>query len=220
MNAKAENERIHSQLPIGLASVIAAVVFSGIAHGYLDGRWSVDSDRLEQGAKIEQLPNRCGTWAMVEQSELDASAARVLRCFGSTVREYVNESTGDRVNVAVLFGPRGPTSVHIPEVCMDSVGTDPVGERSEESIVIGDQRHTFWSSNFSRDGSPEASDNVWYAWSDGAEWIAGKYPRFWLTETLYKIQVAGPAMPGEVASPCREFLTAFLPQLETIKQAD
>ena len=89
-----------------------------------------------------------------------------------------------------------------------------------EAIDINGKNQTLWSVKFSRDENPEPSIEVWYAWSDGAEWQASKYPRFWLTENLYKVQVSGPVGDGKSANPCKKFLTCFLPQLERIKQRD
>ena len=217
-----ETANVGTTLPkftLGLAVAVSVTVLSGIAHGVLDGRWSAQADQYAHGAKLNQLDDSCGAWKLSEVNALDESAEAVLRCYGSTVHEYVNEVTGDRVSVAVLFGPRGPTAIHIPEICFDSVGTDQVGSRREESIELNGKRNTFWSVKFSRDGEPEPSIDVWYAWSDGGEWIAGNYPRFWMTETLYKVQVSGPVGDGKSASPCRDFLTAFLPNLEPMKNS-
>jgi hypothetical protein len=207
-------------IAVGLAVAVSITLLSGIAHGVLDGRWSAQADQRAHGAKLNHLAETCGAWKLSEEKSLDESAEELLRCYGSTVRDYVNSETGDRVSVAVLFGPRGPTAIHIPEICFDSVGTDQVGDRREESINLNGKENTFWSVMFSRDGESEPSINIWYAWSDGGEWIAGNYPRFWMTETLYKVQVSGPVGDGKASSPCRDFLTAFLPHLEPMKSVE
>lgn len=204
----------------GLAVAIAVTLFSGIAHGYLDGRWSANVDLKAHGDKIKMLPETCDSWTLVDESDLGESAADLLRCYGSTLRNYVDSETGNKVNVAILFGPRGPTAIHIPEICFDSVGTTQVGERKMETIDLNGKTQSLWSVKFSRDENPEPSIEVWYAWSDGSEWQASKYPRFWMTETLYKVQVSGPVGDGKSTNPCKKFLTSFLPQLEPIKQRD
>jgi len=202
----------------GVAVAIAITLLAGIAHGYLDGRWSAQLDLRAQGAMVKELPDKCGSWVLVNEGDLDQGAADVLRCYGSTVCEYLNEETGDRINVAVLFGPRGPTAIHIPEICFNSIGTNQVGDRQVETINIAGTEHTLWSVQFARGDDPRPSIDAWYAWSDGGAWQASNYPRFWMTDTLYKVQVSGPVSEGASVSPCRSFLTAFLPHLEELKQ--
>ena len=203
------------RLPIAI--LIGLALLSGVVHGALDGRWSQATDLKEQGSQLELLPDTFGDWELVESPGLEKGAAEILRCYGSTNRVYRRRDNPDvRVSVAVMFGPRGPIAVHTPEVCYDSVGTDQVSERQVEAISTVQTRHEFWSVPFSRRAS-EADFEVWYAWSDGGSWQAANHPRFWMAETLYKLQLAGPASNGE-NKPCREFLEAFLPHIEKVIQ--
>ena len=218
-DAESKRSRIPG-IAMGVGAVVAMTLASGIAHGYLDGRWAANTDLLAHGAKIKELPEKCGPWTLVEASDLNESAAELLRSYGSTIREYVNGETGDHVNVAVLFGPRGPTAIHIPEICFDSIGTSQFGERVKVPMDIDGTRHDFWAVMFSRDESPEPTIDVWYAWSDGAEWQASNYPRFWMTDNLYKVQASGPVGDGKDNRPCRDFLTHFVPQLERLKHPE
>ena len=220
MSDSLDNKKTKPRFALGLAIAACFTLLSGIAHGYLDGRWASNVDHYDHGSKVDQLAKSFGSWTLASEGDLKENVADVLRCYGSTVREYVNSETGDRVNVAVLFGPRGPTAIHIPEICFNSIGTNQVGERSLESIDLDGKRHTFWSVKFARGDETLPSIDVWYAWSDGSEWVAGKYPRFWMTETLYKVQVSGPAGDSHATVACRDFLTAFAPHLEQLKQLD
>ncbi|MFG0254566.1 MAG: exosortase-associated EpsI family protein, partial [Rhodopirellula sp. JB053] len=132
----------HARLPrrpgsarIAATAILAVLtLMSGIVHGYLDGRWATNDDSTAKGSRLSDLPTQLGDWKLVETTELDDGAADLLRCYGSIVREYQNELTGAKVNVAILFGPRGPIAVHTPEVCYSSIGTKQVGEREAESI--------------------------------------------------------------------------------------
>lgn len=194
-----------------LAAIASLTVSSGLLHGYLDGRWGVQPDVRASAAKLPLLPEQCGPWVQVSDGELDPSAQELLRCDGYLLREYWRPETGDRVKVAVLLGPRGPIAVHTPEVCYSSQGTEPVGERVSETIESEGGKDQLWHVQFSSHGSPSPTLDVWYAWSDGGPWQASEHPRFWLAHHLYKIQLAGsPAAEGE-ESPCRDFLTFFLP---------
>lgn len=203
----------HSSRILGLVIACGLVLLSGVVHGYLDGRWTHQPDLREIGQKLNQLPDRVGDWELVEESELGAVADKILGCYGSTVREYWRPSTGDRINLAVLFGPRGPIAVHVPEVCYTSSGTVADGETMTVDLDLADDQHSLWKARFRHRDAESAHLEVWYAWSDGGPWNAAKYPRFWLTDRLYKLQVAG--APGEMGqhSPVREFLEVFLPVL-------
>ncbi|TWU54479.1 hypothetical protein Poly51_31980 [Rubripirellula tenax] len=195
---------------LALVVLVSLVLVSCLVHGYLDGRWAANTNLQDQGKLLEGIPSQVGQWKLSKTSELDEKASQLLRCFGSTVREYSNEATGESVNVAIMFGPRGPIAVHTPEVCYSSVGTEIVRERDIESIAVGEMKSDLWSVQFATDSSDIPSLDVWYAWSSGGPWEARENPRFWLTDNLYKIQVAGPVGSGE-HRPVKEFLTEFLP---------
>lgn len=205
-----------SRWRIPFAIVVAMTLLSAVVHGYSDGRWAQPTDWIAQGRRLTQLPERCGPWVLIETMPLQEDAARVLRCYGSTVRAYQNEHTSEIVNVAVLFGPRGPIAVHTPEICYSSVGTSQLGERVTRSLDVAGQTQGLWSVRFAEQGSDgsvgEPAFEVWYAWSDGGSWSAAEQPRFWMTTNLYKVQVAGPV--GQKGTPpCEDFLREFLPQL-------
>ena len=78
---------------------------------------------------LQQLPEKSGDWVRVTDDELQDTAQRTLQCYGSLLQEYLKPSTGDRVKVFVVYGPRGPIAVHTPEVCYSSAGTEPTGNR-------------------------------------------------------------------------------------------
>jgi hypothetical protein len=213
-------EKITSQLSgrrVPIAILIGLTLLSGVVHGVLDGRWSQPENLMEQGSRLEQLPDAFGDWELVESKGLAKGASEILRCFGSTNRIYRHRDNHNlTVNVAIMFGPRGPIAVHTPEVCYDSVGTEQLADRQVETVSTVQNRHELWSVPFSRRNATNDFE-VWYAWSDGGNWQAVKQPRFWMTETLYKIQLAGPVGDDD-NQPCREFLEAFLPEVEKVLQ--
>jgi hypothetical protein len=202
---------------MAVAAVIVLTVLSGVVHGYLDGRWSVAEDKQTTGAKLLDLPDVMGDWRLVDQKELDPSAERLLRCYGSVVRTYQHQLSDALVNFAVMYGPRGPIAVHTPEVCYSSVGTEQTRERLIETFETDQNVHRLWSVEFRQNGDPDPSLEVVYGWSTGDVWVAADNPRFWLTDDLYKIQVAGPV--GKSAfQPCDSFIQALLPHLEQVIQ--
>ena len=198
----------------GCAVVVGLIGLSGAVHGFLGGRWTIPADLTAQGAELHQLPKQVGEWVQVDERPLQDNAQRLLRCYGSTLRDYRNERTGDVISVAVLFGPRGPIAVHTPEVCYSSAGTEPIGQRERRTIPTRPEPSDFWRTRFRQLGETEPSLEVWYGWSDGGRWQAADRPRFWMTDSLYKLQLAGPPISAATGqSPCENFLQAFLPLL-------
>ncbi|QDT06294.1 hypothetical protein K227x_47030 [Rubripirellula lacrimiformis] len=190
--------------------LIALTLFSAVAHGLLNGRWSVAAEKTAIGDQFSSLPEVVGDWRLVHQDSLDEQAAEMLRCYGSDIRSYRHAGTGAIVNAAIFFGPRGPIAVHTPEVCYSGAGTEQTRPRREETVAADSVRNKLWSVEFSQNREPTPSLQSWYAWSDGGPWVAAKYPRVWMTDDLYKIQIAGP-IATEDFDPCADFLASWLP---------
>lgn len=207
----AENKiAVPSSLP-ALALVIGLLLVATVVHGWLSGRWYVAKDLYQAGAKLDELPKQIGAWQQIESDSLDDSVTKMLQCYGSIVREYRHGDTGEQVTIALLLGPRGPIAVHTPDICYSSVGTKQVGERTSKAV----DQHRLWVSEFAQSPSPAATFEVWYGWSDGGKWVAAENPRFWMTPTLYKIQLVG-TVESESSQPCRDFFKELLPQFELI----
>ncbi len=184
-----------------------------IAQSYLDGTLKSSDERLGLIKQLESLPKTVGRWEHVESRELDASAAQMLQCYGYLNHEYWNKATGVRMNVAVLYGPRGPIAVHTPDICYSSRGVEPVGERKAEELKISEKPDSFWTIKFRQGKDAAPHIEVWYAWSDGGLWCSSENPRFWMTDSLWKIQVAAEPSAAPDQSECREFLKEFVPVL-------
>lgn len=198
-----------------VAAILAITVLSGVVHGYLDGRWS--GAKADGGSydRLNQLPEQIGDWKLVDRQELSANAEDLLRCYGSVIRLYQHSETGLMVNFAIMHGPRGPIAVHTPEVCYSSEGTEQSRQRIAKTFRTKDRLHELWSVEFTRDGQSDASMEVVYGWSDGGTFVAAENPRFWLTDDLYKLQLAGPVGTATF-DPCQSFLDALLPHLEKL----
>lgn len=174
-------------------------------------------ERQGQADLLSEIPTEFGDWKLTTEKPLAENAQRQLRCYGSTTRVYQNLNTGDSVTVAVLFGPRGPIAVHTPDVCYVSQGTKPAAPRSVRSFNTDAGQHRLWTIDFKQNGETNPSLNVLYGWSSGGDFEAADNPRFWLTDDLFKIQVAGP-ITGTAVKPTEAFLKAFLPHLEKLIQ--
>ncbi|MDA7878397.1 EpsI family protein, partial [bacterium] len=162
------------------------IIGGGVAHGYLDNRWTNQDAARVRSKALLNLPLKVGKWELVSSTELEDSTKRILQCYGSILHEYVNNTTGAQVTVFVVCGPRGPIAVHTPEVCYSSSGTEPAGDRVASPMLINGDSQSLWTVKFRK---PRSSDpphlEVWYGWSDGGPWQAASLPRVWLTDTLY-----------------------------------
>ncbi len=202
----------HIPLPYLIASLIAAVlsVTSSVAYGLLDGRWVAQPDLQAAASQLERIPDQLGDWVFVEERELEEAVQQVLRCYGHSHRVYQNAKTGSRVTIALMFGPRGPIAVHTPEICYSGQGVQAAGERKAVAVGSSDSPHQLWQLAFLSNVDQQPAFEVHYGWSDGGNWQAATQPRLWMTDRLYKIQVAGPATPAGQASESLEFLSLYL----------
>ena len=207
-------QRIPKSFLVALSLGVGLTVVSGLAFGWLDARWVSSPDMAAIGDKLEHLPERVGDWALVESQQLDENARQMLRCYGDIVRVYVNVNSGRRLTVAVLLGPRGPIAVHTPEICYSGRGVQQEGGRQRVEVSSGGAEHSLWQNNFLSKVDRQPELEVLYAWSDGGPWQAAERPRYWLTDRLYKIQLAGPPTPAGQPSESLQFLELFFEQLQ------
>ena len=210
------NSGIPRPLFVSLFAASTIAVVSALSHGFLDGRWVNQPDIKSIAAKLDELPTQIGEWSLVENQELPKSAQNLLQCYGYSLQVYKNVTTGRRINVAVLLGPRGPIAVHTPEVCYSGQGIKAAGKTKREQIDVDGVDHTLWHVSFKSkiDSKPELE--AYYAWSDGGNWQAAEYPRVWLTGRLYKLQLACQPTEEGAESDAILFLQQFLPKLQPL----
>jgi hypothetical protein len=178
----------------GLVLIGGMTLVAGVVPAWLEGKSRTGIASRELGEKLASFPVQLGEWECISDERLKPQVERTLRCDGYINRVYWNSRTGGRVSLAILHGPRGPMAVHTPEICYSSRGRVPAGEPQE---VVGQAEasgNTFWKLAFKQPKDVKADLEVWYAWSDGGEWIACSYPRYWMTNNLFKLQLSGP--PG------------------------
>lgn len=218
MPAETKSPNTKQFLSFWLAAITVGVfsLASGIAYGWLDGRWVAPADLRPVVDGLSELPESVGDWGLLKKDTLSENIVNTLRCYGYCNRTYVNVKTGTQVTVAVLFGPRGPIAVHTPEICYSSAGVTPKGPRKPVTVEANNLNHTVWQLELmsKMDGSP--SLEVHYAWSDGNQWFASEHPRFWPANKLFKIQLASSPTPPGQASESIEFLKVFFPSIQEI----
>ncbi len=197
----------------GLLVVVLITAISGLARNYLEAGWSNQEKVALYAENLRQLPEQIGDWVRSSDDDMPENAKRILKCHGFINRSYWNPQTGATVTVAILFGPRGPIAVHTPDICYSGIGTRSNSDRRAVEIASSDHSDRFWTIQFLRGAETVPSLEVWYAWSDGGPWVASEQPRFWLTDNLYKIQLAGNPPKDNAESDCKSFLRSLIPVL-------
>jgi hypothetical protein len=203
-----------SALGIGLA--VGLTLVSGVIHGRMTNRWGPPPGTAAAAERLAGFPQELGNWKLHSTQELDVFAAEMLECVESVCGTYVNQATGDLVDLVVLLGRPGPIAVHTPEVCVSSRDYRLQGSRLP--ITIRDQDgadHTFWAVTFRSNGVDADVLEMCYGWSTGGCWSATTDPRYVYAGQpyLYKVQVSTTLRPGvdpQTSDCCQEFLQDFV----------
>ena len=197
---------------VGVGSAIALLVLGGVAHGLLSNRWGVAQDIVTLGQKLSQVPTEIGPWKCTQDSKLDDDVEKMLEAKGHISRLYTHQTTGETINVFVVFGPKGPIAVHTPEVCYSARAVTQTSDRTATPVEPEFKDGALWKLSFKTNTVDERKMNVFYGWSEGGPWQAAANPRFWRTDYLYKIQTSCQAT-GNKEDSTDEFFKLFLPEL-------
>jgi hypothetical protein len=197
---------------VGVGSAIALLVLGGVAHGLFSNRWGVAQDIVAFGQNLSQVPTEIGPWKCIQDSKLDDNVEKTLEAKGYISRVYTHQTTGESVNVFVVFGPKGPIAVHTPEVCYSARAVTQTSERTSTPVEAEFKEGNLWKLAFETNTVDKRKMNVFYGWSEGGAWQAAANPRFWRTNYLYKIQTSCQAT-GKKEDSTDEFFKFFLPEL-------
>lgn len=206
------------QLNYWLALILGAflTLSAGVLYGQYSQRWGPPADLTAAATHLASLPHQIGNWKLAEESPMQKSTQEMLQCAGYVNRSYINQQTGQTVNLAIIVGPAGPTAVHTPEICYSSRAYDVQGDR--QKIVLESSpsaKNSFWSVDFTTKNPLADGLRVYYAWNQGDAWQASASPRyeFAAAPMLYKLQLAGPigrSKNEKASDPGREFLEELL----------
>lgn len=197
---------------IGVGTAIAILLFGGVSHGLFSNRWGVAEDILSLGKKLSEIPTEIGAWKCTQDSKLEENVEKILEAKGYISRLYTHQTTGESVNVFVVFGPKGPIAVHTPEVCYSARAVTQISERTPAPVEPEFKEGALWKLAFETNSVDKRKMNVFYGWSEGGAWQAAANPRFWRTDYLYKIQTSCQAT-GKKEDSTDEFFKLFLPEL-------
>ena len=208
-------------LILAVVLVAGITLASGLMQGRMSERWGTTGNLPELAKKMQEVSEEFGDWRLTNSEELGEGPAKQLEAVGHFVRVYVNDVTGQQVRVALVLGPSGPMSVHIPEICYSGRDYLPREERERITVPVTEQTDAkLWSVVLDSQGLEGQSLYVCYGWSQGDRWQAPEQPRFSLAGSpyLYKLQLASEGTLTEISddtNACVEFLKTFLPALES-----
>lgn len=199
-----------------IGAALALTVAAGIVHGRLSNRWGPPGSMLKAAAQLRRIPESFGKWHLKSVRQLDDQTRNMLECAGEFVRTYVNEETGDFVEVMLIVGPPGPISEHTPEVCFSSQNY----KRTRDTKRVTIEAPAGWKNELrmvdfqARDLAARIT-RVYYGWTAGDRWSAPANARFEFARKphLYKIQAAGfisPLAESAEEDPIRDFSREFL----------
>jgi hypothetical protein len=176
---------------------------------------------------LKSLPMTLGRWTVPDGREgaLDDDVVRYLNCADHVRREYVDEQTGVRVDVLILYGPG--TIAHQAEVCYPGAGFQLVGGMGVQTFLgPGPDGRTppggpapFHSLVFQKgEGGAAELEQVLYALRYGGRWTTEvDYKVIARLPGMYKIQLVRRISGRErldARSPCESLLEALLPEIE------
>lgn len=204
-------------------SIVAAVLLaSGIVRGRQEARvLSALELGMASPVTLADLPMNLGAWRG-EATELDPAIAIGTGATEVVTRRYVNQETGVRVDVILLFGRAVNMYAHSPEVCYPAAGFGLEATPEEVVIPAGDSEAKFRAMVYSKGSGPrDERQEVVYSWWYNGRWSpeAGKLKHFERISGMYKVHVARLVAPGEGTKPGGErpsesFLKALLPELQ------
>ncbi len=180
---------------LAASCLIALTVLSGVMHGRLTNRFAPPAATQAAAGRLKQVPERFGDWECEGSLEMSDATIEMLQCEDYLARRYVNQRSGETVEVSVILGPPGPIAEHTAEICISSRAYRLLGPRRKVVLAAGGaplagngQQHAsaeeLWVVDFRRNSPPADVLRVYYGWSTGRQWVAPPPGFVWDWKTL------------------------------------
>jgi hypothetical protein len=202
---------------IPVVAALAAVLFTGLVHGFWTGRWETTARAAETLARVEQagldLPDWEGRAEDLEDRYKDPLST-------SLYRRYLHRGNGREVTMLLVGGRPGPVSVHTPDVCYGASGYQV---SRPEKVEVPGLPGTFWMAQMvKKKASEETRLRVFWSWNAGRGWTASDNPRFAFASfapqaALFKLYLVRELVQGDEPlkdDPCLQLLPQLLPELQ------
>ncbi|MBI3466728.1 MAG: exosortase-associated EpsI family protein [Planctomycetes bacterium] len=203
-------------LVLAVASAALSQVLSSHSPALL-GRPEPRSDWLD-----EWVPRELGDWT----AESRAISTDVLVTAGAghyLARKYTNQTTGQAVDLLLIYGDPVRMHQHTPELCYPAAGYDRAGFPRTGLVRVGSSVAGFAVTGFmGRDSTAPNRVAVWCGWRDDTgHWIPTlKRRQVAKLEDMWRLMASSHALPveagGRQPGTCEAFLQVALPELEPI----
>jgi len=146
---------------------------------------------------LKDLPESLGRWRAAEGSDtkLDPKVARIAGSSDHLLRSYVEEKTGDRVSVMVLYGRAEDAYSHTPEVCYPAAGYQTLMRPVDHEISLPGSTTPvhFRSGTYTRRGAGIVEyEEVYYTFLHNGEWMpdtGSRWKMFRYHPGIFKLQL-------------------------------
>jgi hypothetical protein len=174
---------------------------------------------------LNEFPKTMGTWHMVDaaDAQLDPEIARIAGSSDHIIRNYMDEKSGEIVNVLVLYGLANSVFAHTPDVCYPAAGYQPVDAPTDHEFHL-----TGWtvpvrfrSAFFSKQvGGIRQYQDVCYTFLHNGQWlpeVQSRWKLFRYHPGMFKVQLQHPASaPSKVTenSPNESLLREIVQEID------
>jgi hypothetical protein len=174
---------------------------------------------------LAQLPRVMGTWRAAEGSEvqLDPEVALFAGATDHIVRDYVDERSGERASVLILYGLGHQVSPHTPDLCYPAAGYQTVKGPIDHAITVTDVQGPVryrWAIYTKREaGRIGRYEEAYVTFLHRGDWLpesaSSRWKMFRYDPGLFKVQishtVSGLSENGE--GPCEDLLREIVRQI-------
>jgi Protein of unknown function (DUF3485) len=202
-----------------LVAAVLVIVAFGIVEALWTDRWSLSNESEKAAAKLTAVPLVVGDW-VGKDDKLDPRVVARAEMTGYLLRYYTNRESGKTLEVLLVCGRTGPTSVHPPETCFQGAGYTMVGAavKQESKLPSTEPPADFWVAQFRKPGPSPDPLRLHWSWSSNGTWTASSNPRLTFGGNpflckLYVIHALGKADEPVADDPAPEFLRLFLPEV-------
>jgi EpsI family protein len=184
---------------------------------------AIENQSKESPFPLREIPYVLGTWRSLEGTEatLDPEIARIAGSSDHVIRAYVDDKTGERVTVLLLYGPSQAVWAHTPEVCYPASGFTTVIPSREIQVPLEDSARTaaFREALYgkTRGGLTELSE-VYYSFFNAGVWrsdMSGQWKQFRYHPGMFKIQIERRVKTPQLGdSPAKGLLALLVREIE------
>jgi hypothetical protein len=230
--------RSRSSLATILWAVLACLLLgsSAVVRGVQERRHLDEASYLETCPfPLKEIPTTLGVWKLLPDGERELDR-RTMRITGGTdhiLRTYVDDLTGVRLVVLVLFGPAQPVTPHTPEICYPANGFGSAQDSMIRSIDYSSKDASgktvkgealFRSAIYEKPGGRMTlREGVYHSFRLQGQWspdigASRKFPR--RNPGVFKVQIHRMVAEGErrgdktLIDPIEQFLSLLVPEIE------